>query len=132
MQYASPFQRLAGFLIDIIILLPISLVIHKSNLGNHFVLSNGTFFVLEGIYYVSFWFFKKSTIGMIIMGIYFSTDPGKLTVGRAIKRYIVMCFSTFCLGIGGFWMLWDKNNQTWQDKIAKTYALKRTREAKKV
>lgn len=44
-----------------------------------------------------------------------------LTIVEAILREVVGKFlSSLVIGLGYFWMLWDKDKQTWHDKIAKS------------
>ena len=38
--------------------------------------------------------------------------------GRAALRYVGRILSTIPCLLGYFWMLWDKEKQTWHDKIA--------------
>ena len=40
--------------------------------------------------------------------------------GRAVIRYIGRIISTIPCFLGYLWMLWDKEKQTWHDKIAST------------
>jgi uncharacterized RDD family membrane protein YckC len=43
---------------------------------------------------------------------------GELGYGKAALRYIGRIISAIPCGLGYFWMLWDKEKQTWHDKIA--------------
>jgi uncharacterized RDD family membrane protein YckC len=43
---------------------------------------------------------------------------GSIGYGRAFIRYIGRIVSSIPLGLGYFWMLWDKEKQTWHDKFA--------------
>ncbi|MBA2609230.1 MAG: RDD family protein [Actinobacteria bacterium] len=43
---------------------------------------------------------------------------GAIGYGRAILRYFAKILSAIPCLLGYFWMLWDKNKQTWHDKIA--------------
>jgi uncharacterized RDD family membrane protein YckC len=45
---------------------------------------------------------------------------GPIGYGRGILRYLGRILSTIPILLGYFWMLWDKENQTWHDKIATT------------
>lgn len=44
---------------------------------------------------------------------------GPIGVGRAVIRYISRILSSILL-LGYLWMLWDKQSQTWHDKLATT------------
>ena len=45
---------------------------------------------------------------------------GPLGVGKALLRYVGKIVSSIPCLLGYFWMLWDKERQTWHDKIAGT------------
>jgi len=47
----------------------------------------------------------------------FSTG-GPIGFGRAVIRYFGRIVSTIPIFLGYFWMLWDKERQTWHDKFA--------------
>jgi uncharacterized RDD family membrane protein YckC len=43
---------------------------------------------------------------------------GSIGFGRAFLRYIGRIVSAIPLFLGYFWMIWDKEKQTWHDKFA--------------
>lgn len=43
---------------------------------------------------------------------------GPIGYGRAVVRSLSRYVSGFVLGLGYFWMLWDKEKQTWHDKFS--------------
>jgi uncharacterized RDD family membrane protein YckC len=45
---------------------------------------------------------------------------GPIGYGRGFLRNIAKILSGLVFGLGYFWMLWDKEKQTWHDKIAGT------------
>jgi len=60
------------------------------------------------------------TVGKRALGIRvidFSTG-GPIGFGRAVIRYFGRIVSTIPIFLGYFWMLWDKERQTWHDKFA--------------
>ena len=60
------------------------------------------------------------TVGKKAMGIRvidFRTG-GPIGFGRAVIRYFGRIVSTIACLLGYFWMLWDKEKQTWHDKFA--------------
>ena len=62
------------------------------------------------------------TVGKRMLGIRvidFSTG-GPIGFGRGLLRYVGRIASTIVCLLGYFWMLWDKEKQTWHDKIATT------------
>ena len=52
-------------------------------------------------------------------------QPG-IGTGRGMGRYFARWLSAIALGLGYFWMLWDKDKQTWHDKLARTRVVKTT------
>ncbi|MFB2539242.1 MULTISPECIES: RDD family protein [unclassified Acinetobacter] len=44
----------------------------------------------------------------------------KISFGQAILRYFAYILSTLPLFLGFFWIIWDKQKQSFHDKIAKT------------
>jgi len=85
------------------------------------------FFVLELVYFIYFIGAKGQTLGKMALKIKVVTAgtnevPGYL---KAFLREVVGKFlSSFALLLGFLWMLWDKNKQTWHDKIAGTVVIK--------
>ena len=45
-------------------------------------------------------------------------------IGRGIGRYFSRFLSSLPLFLGYFWMLWDKDKQTFHDKLARTRVIK--------
>lgn len=45
---------------------------------------------------------------------------GPIGFGRGVIRYIGKILSSIPLALGFFWMIWDREKQTWHDKIATT------------
>jgi uncharacterized RDD family membrane protein YckC len=49
---------------------------------------------------------------------------GSISAGRVFGRQICRIFSGFLCYLGYFWMLWDKQKQTWHDKMVSTIVVK--------
>src|SRR5262245_3633409 len=63
------------------------------------------------------------TLGKRAMGIRvydFSSTGGPIGFGRGVIRYLGRLLSGLACGLGYLWMLWDREKQCWQDKIATT------------
>jgi uncharacterized RDD family membrane protein YckC len=45
---------------------------------------------------------------------------GPIGYGRGLLRYVARYLSALVFFLGYFWMIWDAEKQTWQDKIAGT------------
>ncbi len=63
---------------------------------------------------------KGQTLGKMALGIRVIdlARGGSIGQGRAFIRYIGRFVSAIVLLLGYFWMLWDKEKQTWHDKLA--------------
>ena len=59
------------------------------------------------------------TVGKRAMGIrvYDLRAGGSIGTGRAIGRYFAKIVSAIPCLLGYFWMLWDRERQTWHDKL---------------
>jgi len=64
-------------------------------------------------------YWNGTTIGKLRVGLkVVAVDNKNLSLTKALIRAVVKIFSTIILFLGDFWMLWDKKNQTWHDKMA--------------
>ena len=74
------------------------------------------------IYYVFFWMMTGQTLGMIFLGLRVVTIEGRrLTVWRAIIKFIGFIIAALPFFLGFAWILVDNRRQGWHDKIAGTY-----------
>jgi uncharacterized RDD family membrane protein YckC len=66
------------------------------------------------------------TIGQKILNIRVADvdNGGTLDYGRAFLRFLMSYVSGLALLIGYLWMLWDPQNQTWHDKVARSLVVK--------
>jgi uncharacterized RDD family membrane protein YckC len=48
---------------------------------------------------------------------------GRVDYGRAFIRYLVGIVSQLPCYLGYFWMLWDREKQTWHDKASGTFVV---------
>jgi len=67
-----------------------------------------------------------ATLGKKFFGLkVISTDGEKVGLGKAFLREVLGKFvSSVVLSLGYFWVIWDKDKQSWHDKIAGTYVIK--------
>jgi uncharacterized RDD family membrane protein YckC len=49
-----------------------------------------------------------------------AADGGPLGWGTALVRHVASWLSALPCGLGYFWMLWDKEKETWHDKLSGT------------
>lgn len=111
-------RRLGAYLIDSILLgvvfIPLSIALPQ---GVYFAialpLAIAYFALLEGGP-------KGQTVGKMALGIRVIdlTRGGPIGYGRGIVRYVGRLVSGIVLLLGYLWMLWDKEKQTWHDKMA--------------
>jgi uncharacterized RDD family membrane protein YckC len=111
-------DRLAAFVLDIILMLIVVNLFDSNNPGE-------TFFVGLLIYHIAFWTWKQTTIGGIICQLRVTrVDGSPLSFADALVRGLSSIFSLAVLGIGALWILKDPEQQAWHDKIAGTYVVK--------
>ena len=114
---ASFFARLLAVIVDGIILIIVGIVL-RAAIGK---VPGEAVSIVVGIAYVGFFEGSNSgqTIGKKALGIRvvdFRTG-GPIGYGRGVLRYLARIISTIPCLLGYFWMLWDKERQTWHDKL---------------
>ncbi len=84
--------------------------------------ASGTGVILGILYYTYFEGSSGQTLGKKALGIRVVdiAGGGSIGFGRAFIRYIGRIVSAIPLLLGYFWMLWDKEKQTWHDKFARS------------
>lgn len=128
-------RRLIAYLIDVLILTVLNgvwvSVFFTKRWGGGY--DTGHMTVLAVVLYVAYcWLFlglQGQTPGKKAMGIMvIRTDFENIGMGRAAWRVVsglVLSFATF--GVGGLidvaWLLWDRDNQTLHDKVARTWVV---------
>lgn len=129
-QYASFGLRFVATFIDVLVILAVIFLLvfilnpSKENLPRLIV-----FNILEIAFILFYLIFYPSktgqTLGKKVIGIkivnYQGETPSLLIF--LLREIIAKNISSWFLFIGYFWMLWDKKNQTWHDKIARTYVV---------
>lgn len=81
--------------------------------------------VLLVAYYVAMWTWKGTSIGGIVLGLkVVRTDGSPVNFAVALVRSLSSIFSTLVLFLGFFWAGWDREKQSWHDKIAGTVVVK--------
>jgi uncharacterized RDD family membrane protein YckC len=114
-------QRLGAYLIDVVITNVVVYVLTafirtgSASLVMSFLISLGYFALFEGSG-------SGQTVGKRLLGIRvvdFETGM-PIPYGRAFARNIGRWLSGLVFLLGYLWMLWDRDGQTWHDKIAST------------
>ncbi|MEY2419616.1 MAG: hypothetical protein QOG90_2296 [Actinomycetota bacterium] len=110
-------QRFAAWLVDIVIIGVVEVVL-SAILGRAAGQGLGG---LLGLVYVIYLEGSPSgqTVGKRLLNIRIidADNGGPIGYGRAVLRYFARILSALPCLLGFFWMLWDKNKQTWHDKI---------------
>lgn len=77
------------------------------------------------IYHCGMWTWKGTTIGGIVFGLKVVRMDGKpVDFSVALVRCLAACLSAIPLFLGFFWAGWDREHQSWHDKIAGTVIVK--------
>jgi uncharacterized RDD family membrane protein YckC len=116
--------RLGGFLIDGIILAVVNSIVGAVFGAGPGEVNPSATAINTAIGLAYFIYFEGGATGQTlgkkvvkIRVVDFQTG-GPLGYGKAVGRYFARILSILPLGLGYFWMLWDKEKQTWHDKLA--------------
>ncbi|MFN2594832.1 MAG: RDD family protein [Actinomycetota bacterium] len=96
----------------------------NGNASLHFHASGGAFLIELVIAVAYFAYFEGGasgqTLGKRALGIRVIdySSGGPIGYGRAVLRFFARYLSAFVCLLGYLWMLWDKEKQTWHDKIS--------------
>jgi uncharacterized RDD family membrane protein YckC len=107
----------ASFIDGLILVVPYLIIVFAIN-----PIVGYAVYILGGIAYFTYYEGGPTgqTIGKKALGIRvidFNTG-GPIGNGRAFIRYLGRIVSGIPIYLGYFWMLWDKEKQTWHDKMA--------------
>lgn len=79
------------------------------------ILSTLLLFSLFG-FFAKFWTHNGQTLGMQVWGVRIqNADGSAIDLWQALLRFLIAIMSWLALGLGYWWMLWDKQQRTWQD-----------------
>jgi uncharacterized RDD family membrane protein YckC len=120
MPRAGFWLRTCATVLDFVLFMFVSICLHtiRIKLGPKLLL-------LWFIYHVAMWAWKGTTIGGIVMGIKLVRVDGRpVDVGLALVRAAASIFSALVMFIGFFWAGWNREKQSWHDKIAGTALVK--------
>ncbi len=116
---AGFWRRFAAALIDGITVGVVSGILEVALHGVGYLLA-----IVLGVAYYGYFEGSASgqTVGKRGMGIrvYDLRGRGPIGFGRGVGRYFARILSALPLLLGYFWMLWDKESQTWHDKLVGT------------
>ena len=131
-NYAGFWRRLAAVLLDgiiiAVVLVPFSIAL---GVGRNNGASDSLYSLISlAISWGYPWYFigaKGQTPGKMALSVKVIRKEDGQVPGytKAFLREIVGKFiSTLIFGLGFWWMIWDKDKQTWHDKIAGTVVIK--------
>ena len=84
------------------------------------LLSTILLFALFG-FFAKFWTHGGQTLGMQVCGIRVQNPDGTaISLWQALLRFIVSIASWLCVGLGFFWVLFDKQKRSWHDMYSET------------
>jgi len=84
---------------------------------------------LAVLYFVIFWTWKGTSLGGMLLGLKIvRINGGPVTFSVAVVRSLLSLFSGAIFFLGFLWAAWDREKQTWHDKVAGTLVVKLPRE----
>ncbi len=82
-------------------------------------------FLVMLAYFAGMWAWKGTTVGGVVLNLkVVRLDDRPVTFAVALVRGLAAAFSVIVLFLGFLWMIWDKEKQTWHDKIAGTVVIR--------
>lgn len=125
--------RLGAFMLDLILLLLLMLFITliATNFINYQAIINKIgLVIIMAVWIYNFLILasiRGQTIGKQLVGIrIISLDQSRAKVSQIIIRHTFGYFiATIAFALGFLWLLWDKKQQGWHDKLAKTLVIKK-------
>ncbi len=119
--------RLGAWLLDVLIgaiaFIPIMiLILGFEKFSEDSILVQGILTLLNGFYQIGFLFFKSATPGKMLMShqVCDFRTGNRLTIWQCVIRWAGAFLSALPLGLGFFWVVWDKNKRAWHDYLSGT------------
>ena len=123
---AGFWRRFAAQLIDGF-LYGVAVAVVVTVLGGDDTAVSGLTALVALVYYSYFEGARGQTPGKRVLGIRVvdagAADGRPIGYGRAAIRHLMSYVSGFALLIGYLWMLWDREKQTWHDKVSNAYVV---------
>ncbi|MGQ5525290.1 RDD family protein [Chitinimonas sp. PSY-7] len=87
--------------------------------------------VLPAVAVVLFWIIKQATPGKMVISacIVDAETGGQASNGQLLIRYLGYFIAAIPLGLGLFWIAFDRRKQGWHDKLAGTVVVHKPRKA---
>lgn len=138
-EYAGFWRRLFAFLLDALLVSIIATALvaavfsvdylQQIQQGSLFDSVDWRFALLEqgfpALWTIGFWVLWKATPGKLLMDcqIVDADTVAKASLGQLILRYFAYLVSVIPFGLGFLWIVFDKRNQGWHDKLANTLVI---------
>ncbi len=137
LEYAGFWIRVWASIIDTILIavitIPILLAIYGTQYFESEKLVEGPMdflisWVLPAIAIILFWIYRAATPGKMAISakIVDAQTGGQPSTGQLVGRYFSYFISALPLGLGIFWVAFDKKKQGWHDKLARTVVVRNT------
>ena len=82
-------------------------------------------FLVVLAYFAGMWAWKGTTVGGVVLNLkVVRLDDKPVTFTVALVRGLAAAFSVIVLFLGFLWMIWDREKQTWHDKISGTVVIR--------
>ncbi len=80
---------------------------------------------IPAVLVIGFWVVWMATPGKLLLDcrIVDASTKDKARASQLIIRYLAYFISAIPLGLGFIWILFDKHNQSWHDKLSKTLVI---------
>lgn len=135
-EYAGFWIRVWASIIDTVLIaiitVPILLAIYGAQYFESEKIIEGPMdflisWVLPAIAVITFWVYRAATPGkMAISSKIVDAQTGdKPSTGQFVGRYFAYSISLLPLGLGIFWVAFDKKKQGWHDKLAGTVVVRK-------
>ena len=129
LELAGIMPRLGASILDgVLLVLVMSLALAiLSHLGDSIQLLQFAGLAVPVGYHWYFWTRRNGqSPGKFALGIrVIKTDGSEINDTDALIRAIGYNVSAMLCGLGFIWAIFDKNNQTWHDKLARTYVVRK-------
>lgn len=134
---ASLFKRLAAMVYDTLLVVALWMVVGAIGVALNGGEAVGGPFFKSGLFLVTFFFFagfwtyNGQTLGMQAWRLRIQTPEGySISYMQALIRFFTALASAAALGLGYWWMLFDREQRTWHDRYSETRVVQLPKPAK--
>lgn len=134
LEYVGFWLRVGASIIDMLLqlalVLPLTYAIYgRLSVPGRMFMGFGDFFLnmlLPAAAVIAFWVYKSATPGKMAMSARIvDADTGApLTTAQSVIRYLGYFVSLIPLGVGFFWVGFDRRKQGWHDKMANSVVVR--------